>query len=93
MATFIVICTFKPGTVMADVFAVVAEESARVKALSEEGRLGAVHLALSRGTVFLEVFAEDAAEAEQTVETLPMARWWDLDVFPVGPPAPPTAPV
>ncbi len=86
MSTFMVVCTFKEGTVMDEVFAVVAEEQAQVKALEEAGRLGSVHLALARGTVFLEIFAEDAAGAEATVRTLPMAAWWDIDVFEVGAP-------
>ncbi|MEI8080593.1 MAG: muconolactone Delta-isomerase family protein [Actinomycetes bacterium] len=87
MATFMVICTFRQGTVMDEVFAVVAEETAQVKALQAQGRIGAIHLSLARGTVFLEIFADDRAGAEETVRTLPMAKWWDLDVFPIGPPA------
>ena len=86
MTTFIVMCTFKPDTDMAEVFAVVAEEVAQVEALTAEGRLGAVHLSLARGTVFLEVVAGDAAAAEATVLTLPMSAWWDLDVYPIGAP-------
>jgi muconolactone delta-isomerase len=89
MATFIVICTFKPDTNMDDVFAVAAEEMAQVKALEDAGRLGPVKLSLARGTVFLEVFAADAAAAEATVHTLPMAKWWSLDVFPIAAPTVP----
>lgn len=89
MATHVVICTFKEGTVMDEVFAVVAEEQAQVKALEDEGRLGSVHLSLARGTVFLEVFADDPAGAEATVHTLPMSRWWDLDVYPIAAPVAP----
>ena len=86
MSTFMMVCTFKEGTAMDEVFAVVAEEQAQVKALKEAGRLGSVQLALARGTVFLEIFADDAAGAEATVHTLPMAAWWDLDAFAVGAP-------
>ena len=89
MATFIVICTFKPGTDMAEVFAAAPAEMAAVKALEAEGRIGTVHLALARGTVFLEIFADDAAAAEATVTTLPMAKWWNLDVFPIAMPTMP----
>ena len=93
MNTHMVVCTFRPGTDMADVFAVVAEEQAQVQALEREGRIGTIHLALARGTVFLEIFADDPAGAEATVRTLPMATWWDLDVFPIAAPAaPPVAP-
>ena len=73
---------------MAEVFAVVAEEQAKVAELVAQGRVGAIHLALSRGTVFIETFADDSEAAEATVRSLPMARWWDLDVYPIGAPTP-----
>ena len=73
MATFIVKCTFKEGTDMAEVFAVVAEEQVHAAALLAEGRVGSIYLSLERGTVFIETFAEDPQEAVATVKTLPMA--------------------
>jgi hypothetical protein len=86
METFMVICTFKPDTIMDDVFAVVAEEQAQVAVLEDQGRVGAIDLSLARGTVFIKTFAEGPAEAAATIETLPMAKWWDLDVFPIATP-------
>ena len=76
---------------MDEVFAVVAEEQAQVKVLEDEGRVGTISLSLARGTVFIEVFADDAEQASATVHTLPMARWWELDIFPLGAPASPEA--
>lgn len=88
MATFIAVASFSPETDLPQMNAVIAEEVARVRQLSSEGRLGAVHVSPARGRAFLEVFAEQEFEARSTVETLPMARWWDIDVFPtMGPPA------
>jgi muconolactone delta-isomerase len=87
--TFMVVCTFKPETVMDDVFAVVAEEQAQIRELEAEGRIGAIHLSMARRTVFLEIFATDADSAEQTVRTLPMSKWWDLDLYPTAPPVNP----
>jgi muconolactone delta-isomerase len=84
MATFIVMARFRPGTDMSDVQAVIPEETAQVERLRADGRVGAIHLALSRGVVFLEVLAEDVAGAEETVRSLPMAKWWDLDVYPTS---------
>ena len=92
MDAFMVICTFKPGTVMDEVFAVVAEEQAQVAALEAEGRIGSIELSLARGTVFIKVFAEGAEAAADTVRSLPMSKWWDLDLFPVAAPAAPAAP-
>lgn len=80
------VCTFREGTAMDEVAAVIPEEQARVAALTEEGRLGSLHLSLARGTVFIETFAEDAGAATDTIRTLPMAKWWDLDVFPLAAP-------
>jgi len=77
-----VVTTFKAGTDMDDVMAVVTEERAQVGVLRGEGRLGALHLSMERGTIFLEVFAENEGDAEATVRTLPMSHWWDIDVYP-----------
>ena len=82
--TFMVVCTFKDDTVMDEVFAVIAEEQAQVELLKAEGRVGSIHLALARNTVFIETFAESLAGAIATVGTLPMARWWNIDAFPTA---------
>jgi muconolactone delta-isomerase len=89
MGSYLRVATFRPGTEMDEVMAVVAEEQARIRTLVAEGRMGAIHLSMARQTVFLEVFADDEAGAEATVRTLPMSAWWDLDLFPLSPPASP----
>ena len=81
-----VVCTFRAGTDMKEVFAVVAEEQAAVAALTAEGRLGEIRLSLVRGTVFIATFGTDAEDASATVRSLPMARWWDVEVYPVAAP-------
>ena len=86
MSTQMVISTFTEDTDMKDVFAVVDQEQRRVAELVAEGRLGSIHLSLTRGTVFIETFAPNENNALATVGSLPMARWWDLDVFPVAAP-------
>ena len=54
-------------------------------------RGGAVQLGLKLALelVGIEVVADDEAAAEETVRSLPMARWWTLDVFPTRVPPPP----
>ena len=85
LPSFMVVATFKPDTDMADVMAVVAQEQQRVGELKAEGTLGALYLATAaRRTVFLETFAADADGALATISTLPMAAWWDLDVYPLN---------
>ena len=92
MESFMVVCTFKQGTEMRDVYAVVAEEQAKAAELQSAGKIGAIHLAtLSRGTVFIETFAATLEEATATIQSLPMAIWWDIDVFPLSAPGKPGA--
>ena len=87
MATFIAVASFSPETDLPLMTAVIAEEVAQVRALTEEGCLKAVHVSPMRGRVFLEVVAENEDEARATVETLPMAKWWEIEVYPtMGPP-------
>ena len=88
MNPFMVVATFKPGTHMPDVFAVVPEEQERVRQLQAEGRINTVYLATAaRQTVFLESFGIDIDDVLAMVNTLPMAKWWNIDVFPLNPPA------
>lgn len=90
MDKFMVVCTFKEGTVMNDVYGVIAEEQAKASELQAAGKLGPIHLAtLSRGTVFIETFAPSVEEATSIVQSLPMAVWWDIDVFPLSAPGRP----
>lgn len=92
MEKYMVVCTFKDGTDMSDVYGVVAEEQAKAAELQAAGKLGPIHLAtLSRGTVFIETFASSIEEATITVKSLPMALWWDIDVFPLSAPGKPGA--
>ena len=84
-----VVSTFKPGTDMAEVMTVVAEEQTKVAELKAAGQVGALYLStVTRGTVFLEIFADDEEGARAIVTSLPMAKWWDIDVFPINIPAP-----
>ncbi len=90
MRSFMVVATFKPDTNMDDVLAVVPQEQVRLAELRSEGRIGALYLSTpARQTVFLETFGETVDEVVATVEALPMAKWWDLDVFPLNAPAGP----
>ena len=90
MNGYMVVCKFKEGTVMNDVYDVIAEEQAKADELKAAGKLGSIYLAtLSRGTVFIETFAESVDEATAVIKSLPMAAWWDIDVFPLSAPGKP----
>jgi hypothetical protein len=84
MNAFMVVSTFKPNTDMSEVMKVVEDEKAAVKALQADGRLGQIFLAVPHGKVFIEAFGDDAAAAEANVKELPMATWWDLQVYPLS---------
>ncbi|MFM7029730.1 MAG: muconolactone Delta-isomerase family protein [Micrococcales bacterium] len=81
MPQFMAVSTFIDGTNMAEVLKVVEEEKAKVSELQETGHLGAVRLAVPEGKVFLDVFSNDAAAAKSVVEELPMAKWWNIEVY------------
>ena len=88
MDAFMVVATFKPGTAMEEVLAVVEAEQARVAELRAAGQIGEIYLAAAaRQTVFLEAFGSDVDDVDAAVQTLPMARWWELDIFPLNAPA------
>ena len=42
---------------------------------------------MARRTVFLETFAEDEAGALETVSSLPFIKLWEVDIYPITPPA------
>lgn len=86
MNQFMVVGTFRPDTVMDEVTAMVPEEMAQVKVLEGERVLSTVRVSVARDKVFLEVSVADAASAEATVQRLPMAKFWDLEVFQVHAP-------
>ena len=86
MNQFMVVATFRSDTVMDEVTALVPEEMAQVKVLEDERVLSTVRISVARDKVFLEVSAADAAGADATVQRLPMAKFWDLEVFEIHSP-------
>lgn len=82
MSTFIAVGSFSPESDLPLMTGVIDEEVVHVRVLTAEGRLKAVHVSPTRGRVFLEVIAESESEARATVDSLPMAQWWDIEVYP-----------
>jgi len=89
VSTLVVVCSFKSDTTEQAIGALVAAERPAAVALQKSGRIGFIHIAPPpRRKVFIEVTADDATSAEETVNELPMAMLWDLDTYPVvAPPA------
>ena len=88
MSTFIAVCTFTPEATMEAITALAPAERTAAADLQAAGRIGSIHIALPRRTIFIEVNAADAAAAEATVRELPMAPLWVIDTYEVtAPPA------
>lgn len=82
-----VVATFKEGVTPEDIRALIPAEQAQAKLLEEQGLLGSIKVAMPKRTVFLESFGEDDASVLETIQSLPLAAMWDIEVFPTTPPA------
>ena len=71
----------------------VPSEVAAVERLRAAGALGAVHISFPRRVVFIEAFADFEEAARETVLSLPMGPFFDLDVFETGPAGVPGGPI
>ncbi len=86
MDPYMVVATFKPGTHMPDVFAMVPEEQAQAAALTDAGKIGQIFLATAQGKVFIYGFGESDEDMQATIESLPMSKFWDLEIYPIAQP-------
>jgi muconolactone delta-isomerase len=86
LQTFIVVGTIRDDTNFAEMMALRAEEHKRIAVLQSEGTLGVEHVAPSRATAFLEVFAPDEEHVRETLATLPFHPFFDVDIFPIEQP-------
>ena len=86
LQTFIVVATIRDDTDFAEMMALRADEQKRIAVLQAEGKIGADHVAPSRATAFLEVFASDEEHVMETLTTLPFNPFFDVDIFPIAVP-------
>ena len=82
-----VVATFKDGVTPEDIRALIPAEQLQAKTLVEQGVLGFIKVAMPKRTVFLEAFGEDDKSVISTIQTLPFAAIWNIEVFPTTPPA------
>ena len=87
MNSYMVVATFKEGVTQDEIRALIPAEQAQAKLLEEQGLLGSIKVAMPKRTVFLEAFGEDDASVLATIQTLPFAAIWNIEVFPTTPPA------
>jgi muconolactone delta-isomerase len=84
--TFVVVATIRDDTNFADMMALRAAEQRQIAVLQSEGKIGTDHVAPSRATAFLEVFATDDEHVMETLATLPFNPFFDVDIFPIAAP-------
>ena len=86
LQTFMVVATVRDNTDFAKFAALRADEQKQLEVLRSDGRIGAHHIAPARRTTFLEVRAADETQVEQTLATLPLAQFFDFDIYSTTPP-------
>jgi len=86
LQTFIVVGTIRDDTNFAEMMALRADEQKQIAVLRSEGKLGVEHVAPSRATAFLEVFAPDDEQVMETLATLPFHPFFVVDIFPTEQP-------
>jgi muconolactone delta-isomerase len=84
--TFMVVGIIRDDTDMAEFAALRDAEHKQLEVLRSEGRIGAHYVSLPRKATFIEVIAADERMVEETLATLPFARFFDVDVYPTSPP-------
>ncbi len=82
-----VVATFKVGVTQEEIRALIPAEQAQAKLLEEQGLIGVIKVAMPKRTVFIEVFGRDDQSALEAIYSLPLAKLWDIELFPITPPA------
>jgi muconolactone delta-isomerase len=86
LQTFVVVATIRDDTNFADMMALRDDEQKQIAVLQSEGKVGTDHVAPTRATAFLEVFASDEEQVMKTLATLPFNPFFDVDIFPIAGP-------
>ncbi len=84
LRTFVVVATIRADTDFAEMMALRADEQEQIARLQAAGRIGTDHVAPSRATAFLEVFASDEDQVRETLGTLPFNPFFDVDIYPIA---------
>jgi hypothetical protein len=87
MNSFMVVATFKEGVTQEEIRPLIPAEQAQAKLLEAQGLIGVIKVAMQKRTVFIEAFGQDDQSALETIYSLPLAKLWDIELFPITPPA------
>jgi len=86
LQTFVVVATIREDTDFAEMMALRVDEQKQIAVLQSEGKVGTDHVAPSRATAFLEVFASDEEHVMETLASLPFAPYFDVNIYPIAAP-------
>jgi len=84
--TFMVVGTLRDDTDLAEFAALREDEHKQLERLRAEGRIGAHHVSPARRATFVEIVAADQEQVAETLATLPFARFFDADIYPLASP-------
>jgi len=87
MNSYMVVATFKEGVTQEEIRALIPAEQGQAKLLEKQGLIGVIKVAMPKRTDFIEAFGKDDQSALETIYSLPLARLWDIELFPITPPA------
>ena len=87
MNSYIVVAKFKEGVSQEDIRELVPAEQAQAKLLEEKGAIGTIKIAMPKRTVFIEAFGADETHVNSNIESLPLSKLWDWEIFATTPPA------
>ena len=82
-----VVAKFKEGVSQEDIRELVPAEQAQAKLLEERGAIGTIKIAMPKRTVFIEAFGDDETQVNSNIESLPLSKLWDWEIFATTPPA------
>ena len=63
---------------------IIPEQRRKVDQLMDDGIISTYTLALDRSKLWIVLYASDSEEASEIVEALPLANYFDYEVFPLA---------
>ncbi len=82
-----IVAKFKSGVTQDEIKALVPDEVKQAKILEDQGLIGKITVAMPKRTVFLEAFGENETSVSQTIDSLPLSKLWDFELFDTTPPS------
>ncbi len=87
MKSFMVVAAFKDGVTQDEIRALIPVEQAQAKLLEEQGAIGSIKVAMPKRAVFIEAFGADEQSTLENIQSLPLAKLWNIELFETTPPA------